>query len=138
MTVDRETAAGTVQHDGADYYFCSPGCVDRFKASPDAYLTRSDAAVDPGTRQSAQTYICPMDPEVRQRGPGACPKCGMALEPDLSDPAAMLKVEYTCPMHPQIVRDQPGTCPICGMALEPRTVSVVDAPNPELVQMTRR
>ena len=62
----------------------------------------------------------------------------MALEPDLSNPAALTKVEYTCPMHPEIVRDAPGACPICGMALEPRTVTLLDAPNPELVDMTRR
>ena len=62
----------------------------------------------------------------------------MALEPDLSDPAALTRVEYTCPMHPEIVRDEPGACPICGMALEPRVVALEDAPNPELVDMTRR
>src|SRR5262249_18526472 len=45
---------------------------------------------------------------------------------------------YTCPMHPQIMRDAPGSCPICGMALEPRTVSAVEGPDPELVDMTRR
>ena len=48
------------------------------------------------------------------------------------------KVEYTCPMHPEIVRDAPGSCPICGMALEPRIISLTDAPNPELTDMTRR
>ena len=78
-----------------------------------------------------------MDPEVRQKGPGACPKCGMALEPDLSS-APAVRVEYTCPMHPEIVRDQPGACPICGMALEPRTVGLEEGPNPELVDMKRR
>ena len=62
----------------------------------------------------------------------------MALEPDLSDPAALTRVEYTCPMHPEIVRDEPGACPICGMALEPRMVALEDEPNPELVDMTRR
>jgi Cu+-exporting ATPase len=78
-----------------------------------------------------------MDPEVRQQGPGDCPKCGMALEPAV--PAlAMEKTEYTCPMHPEIVRDAPGDCPICGMALEPRTVSAAEEKNPELVDMTRR
>jgi len=74
---------------------------------------------------------------VRQPEPGACPKCGMALEPEM--PAAPLtKTEWTCPMHPEIVRDEPGSCPICGMALEPRTVAVEEAPNPELVDMSRR
>jgi Cu+-exporting ATPase len=62
----------------------------------------------------------------------------MALEPDLSDPAASMTVEYTCPMHPEIVRDAPGACPICGMALEPRVVAADEGPNPELVDMTRR
>jgi len=136
MTVDSDTAAGTVHHNGTDYYFCSPGCVERFKASPDTFLTPL-TPVAPADRHD-RTHVCPMDPEVRQQGPGACPKCGMALEPDLSDPAALFAVEYTCPMHPQIVRDRPGSCPICGMALEPRTVGIEDAPNPELVQMTRR
>jgi Cu+-exporting ATPase len=45
---------------------------------------------------------------------------------------------YTCPMHPEIIRDEPGSCPICGMALEPRTLTLDEAPNPELVDMTRR
>ncbi|MDC4203012.1 MAG: hypothetical protein MPW13_01185 [Candidatus Manganitrophus sp.] len=78
-----------------------------------------------------------MDPEVRQLGPGACPKCGMALEPAVIAPPAT-KTEYVCPMHPEIVRDAPGSCPICGMALEPRTVTVEEEVNPELVDMTRR
>jgi Cu+-exporting ATPase len=78
-----------------------------------------------------------MHPEVRQDHPGACPKCGMALEPEV--PAGpTTKVEYTCPMHPEVVRDGPGSCPICGMALEPRTVTVEEAPNPELADMSRR
>lgn len=77
-----------------------------------------------------------MHPDVRQAGPGACPKCGMALE--AVSPVAATKVEYTCPMHPEIVRDGPGSCPICGMALEPRTVTLEEENNPELVAMTRR
>jgi P-type Cu+ transporter len=85
----------------------------------------------------ANDYTCPMDPEVHQDRPGACPKCGMALEPTL--PAAGgTTVEYTCPMHPEIVRSEPGSCPICGMALEPRTATVAVEQNPELVSMTRR
>ena len=57
-----------------------------------------------------------MCPEVRKTKPGACPSCGMALEPDV--PLATTRTEYTCPMHPQIVRDAPGSCPICGMTLD--------------------
>jgi len=88
----------------------------------------------------SRTYTCPMHPEVRQRGPASCPKCGMALEPVAPAAPPRAKVEYTCPMHPQIVRDAPRTCPICGMALEPRTVSADagEEENAELQDMTRR
>jgi Cu+-exporting ATPase len=83
-------------------------------------------------------YTCPMHPDVKQTGPGSCPKCGMALEPVIAPAAASDKrSEYTCPMHPQIVRDGPDSCPICGMALEPREVTAEDS-NPELANMTRR
>ena len=82
-------------------------------------------------------YTCPMHPEIRQRGPGNCPKCGMALEPVVA-PVTAVKTQWTCPMHPQIVRDAAGSCPICGMALEPRTVGAVEGPDPELLDMTRR
>ena len=82
-------------------------------------------------------YTCPMHPEVRQKGPDPCPKCGMALEPlAISQPNT--KTEYTCPMHPEIVRNAPGSCPICGMALEPRTVAGGEEENAELLDMTRR
>lgn len=82
-------------------------------------------------------YTCPMHPEVRQPGPGNCPKCGMALEP-VAPAAAATRNEWVCPMHPEIVRDAPGDCPKCGMALEPRTVTVDDEENSELVDMRRR
>ena len=101
--------------------------------------------VDPGATASPRSrkpsaipneYICPMDSEVREEHPGACPKCGMALEPTL--PVGPTKIEYICPMHPEIVRTKPGVCPICGMALEPRSAVVEEAENPELVDMSRR
>ncbi|MEP4378486.1 MAG: heavy metal translocating P-type ATPase [Alphaproteobacteria bacterium] len=53
-------------------------------------------------------------------------------------PIVVPGAQYTCPMHPEIIRDEPGSCPICGMALEPMSVSLDDAPNPELVDFTRR
>ena len=77
-----------------------------------------------------------MCPEVRENKPGACPSCGMALEPEV--PLASSRTEYTCPMHPEIVRPAPGSCPICGMALEPRRVTAAPEENPELRDMTRR
>jgi P-type Cu+ transporter len=84
----------------------------------------------------ALAYVCPMCPEVRENKPGACPSCGMVLEPDV--PVASTRTEYTCPMHPKIVRSEPGSCPVCGMALEPRTVTAAPEDNPELRDMTRR
>jgi len=78
-----------------------------------------------------------MHPEVRNDGPGSCPKCGMALEP-LTAPTPGSEVEYTCPMHPEVVSSESGNCPICGMALEPRTVDLSATENPELIDMKRR
>ncbi len=91
---------------------------------------------DLGSGVAVPAYVCPMCPEVRQPKPGACPSCGMALEPET--PVAATRIEYTCPMHPEIVRSGPGSCPICGMALEPRTVTAALEENPELRDMTRR
>jgi P-type Cu+ transporter len=141
MTVDPREAAGTAVHDGHTYYFCSPSCRERFQAAPETYVERRSAEVidtsRPPSGDEAVEYTCPMHPEVRQRGPGACPTCGMALEP-VTAAAPPTRTEYTCPMHPEIVRQEPGFCPICGMALEPRTVTVEDEANPELRDMTRR
>jgi Cu+-exporting ATPase len=140
MKVLPEKAAASVNHAGRTWYFCAQGCKTKFEADPGKYdgsqaapLTTISTAPKPAA--SAQ-YTCPMHPEVLSSKPGACPKCGMALEP--TQPTATVEhIEYTCPMHPQIVRDGPGACPICGMALEPRTVAA-SAANPELISMTRR
>jgi Cu+-exporting ATPase len=85
----------------------------------------------------AGLHTCPMHPEIRQDGPGSCPKCGMALEP-VGPTVPATRNEWVCPMHPEVVRDAPGSCPICGMALEPRTASAEEQGNPELLDMTRR
>ena len=132
MTV-RTDGPHQAQHRGATYHFCSAHCRTKFQAHPEQYLepAKDNAPADPGA-----VYICPMDPEVRQVGPGTCPKCGMALEPEQAV-AAATQTEYVCPMHPEVVQDRPGDCPICGMALEPRTVQR-EAANPELQDMSRR
>lgn len=135
MTVDPADAAGSHEYKGTTYYFCSSSCVTKFKADPKKYLEPKTSVVSPAGPANVE-YTCPMDPEVRQVGPGSCPKCGMALEPVTIAPPAS-KTEWTCPMHPEIVRAEPGSCPICGMALEPRTVTMEDD-NPELRSMTRR
>ena len=115
-----------------DYYFCCQGCQTKFASDPEHYLNPPE----PTAGSEEQIHICPMCPDVRQQGPGACPSCGMALEPEtLQAPAS--RTEYTCPMHPEIVQDTPGNCPKCGMALEPRTVAVEEK-NAELIDMSRR
>jgi P-type Cu+ transporter len=144
MTVDPERAKASHVHDGKTYYFCCPNCAKKFAGEPDRYLTKHGP--DPKAQPLAQTrpaqalpkeHTCPMHPEVKQEGPGSCPRCGMALEP-VSPLGPVAKTEYTCPMHPEIIRSEPGSCPICGMALEPKTITAQEQENPELKDMTRR
>ena len=81
MEVTPEDAAGSYQYQGRQFYFCNETCLEQFQANPEAFLA---PPADRATMEAADLgaiYTCPMDPEVRQRGPGACPKCGMALEP---------------------------------------------------------
>jgi len=122
------------EYAGKIYLFCNPKCQAKFSADPEKYL--HPAMAEPEVAIPGAVYICPMDPEVRESKPGACPKCGMALEPENALPKPDI-TEYVCPMHPEVVRNEPGDCPICGMALEPRTVAAKDE-NPELDDMTRR
>lgn len=79
MTVEPTSAAGSAEHAGKTYWFCSAHCQKKFTAAPETYLKPESAAVvSDGT---AGQYTCPMHPEILQDHPGACPKCGMALEP---------------------------------------------------------
>ena len=93
MTVDPQRAAGTVVHQGQTYYFCSAGCAAKFQSGPEKYL---DPRPIPPVAAGVE-YTCPMHPEVRQIGPGSCPKCGMALEPVSFTRASVEEVnpEYT-------------------------------------------
>jgi len=69
-------------HQGTLYHFCNPRCLARFQANPEDYLApKPTAAADPSAPADTREYICPMHPEVLKVGPGACPICGMALEP---------------------------------------------------------
>lgn len=152
MSVDPANARASLEHAGKTYYFCSSGCRDKFAADPDRWLKKAAERIAAGPAMPERApdantaaanipvkrveYTCPMHPEVRQPGPGSCPKCGMTLE--LVQPVAPSPVEWTCPMHPQIVRAGPGTCPICGMALEPRTPTADPAEHAELRDMSRR
>lgn len=160
MSVNPLTARHVHERGGKKFYFCCPHCLEKFQADPGKYLARpvqpkslgfislgaalsskgSAPLVLPNASQPAPAhataYVCPMCPEVRETNPGACPSCGMALEPEV--PIASTRTEYTCPVHLEIVRPEPGACPICGMALEPRTVRVKEEENSELRDMTRR
>jgi Cu+-exporting ATPase len=80
MEVSPEDAAGSCEHRGQRYYFCNPSCLEQFQANPEAFLTPPSGRA-PQSAPPDAIYTCPMHPEVRQHGPGACPKCGMALEP---------------------------------------------------------
>lgn len=154
-------------HGGRAWRFCSAECRAKFLADPERFLQKEIQALPTAssiegkqagtpeprgaerptsadragpaattTNQATGAWTCPMHLEIRRDAAGACPKCGMALERVI--PAPTSKTEWTCPMHPEIVRTEPGNCPICGMALEPRAVTLDDAPNPELIDMTRR
>src|SRR5581483_7472069 len=82
MMVDPARAAGSLEHEGRTYYFCSRSCLGRFQGNPAAYLGTEAAAPPPRPPAPTGTvYTCPMHPEVVRDRPGACPICGMALEP---------------------------------------------------------
>jgi P-type Cu+ transporter len=97
MSVNPATAKHRFSCQGEDYFFCSARCRERFEAEPKKYL-----------------------------------------QPKKPEPVAPAGTIYTCPMHPEVRQVGPGSCPICGMALEPEQVSLDDAPDPELADMTRR
>jgi Cu+-exporting ATPase len=97
MSVDPATAKNRLIYRGHEYFFCGARCRARFDADPESFLK-------------------PKQP--------AAPALAGAM--------------YTCPMHPEIRQQGPGSCPICGMALEPEQVSLDDAADPELIDMTRR
>ncbi|MFN0087875.1 MAG: heavy metal translocating P-type ATPase [Blastocatellia bacterium] len=115
MKVAAESAAAKYEYAGSVYYFCSPGCREKFGVNPEAYL-------DKPAHQPAMARI------------GARPKSLPVMQ------AAAEQIEYTCPMHPEVVQIGPGACPKCGMALEPKvfTPDSLEEENPELIDMRRR
>jgi heavy metal translocating P-type ATPase len=80
MDVDPNGAAHHAEHDGHEYYFCSGHCRAKFEADPSSYLQPAAAAPAQVSGEAVE-WTCPMHPEIRRPGPGACPICGMALEP---------------------------------------------------------
>ncbi len=81
MMVDPHTAKHRAEVRGQTYYFCSAGCKTKFTADPQKYLSKKETTAAPVPRSAI--YTCPMHPQIRQPGPGACPICGMALEPEM-------------------------------------------------------
>ncbi len=79
MTVDPHTTRHRSEYQGHTYYFCSSGCREKFAAEAERYLGTTQAPAPEGA-----IYTCPMHPQIRQVGPGSCPICGMALEPELA------------------------------------------------------
>jgi P-type Cu+ transporter len=80
MSVDPQTALSH-RHGEKTYYFCSPRCRDKFVAEPERYREAAEPAGAEPEPPGTTLWTCPMHPEIRRDGPGACPICGMALEP---------------------------------------------------------
>ncbi len=80
MSVAPEAAAGTYDFEGRAYFFCSTGCLNKFKQNPASFLAKEKIEKIAAASEDVE-YTCPMHPEIVQIGPGSCPKCGMALEP---------------------------------------------------------
>ncbi|MDZ4677912.1 MAG: heavy metal translocating P-type ATPase [Oligoflexia bacterium] len=111
MDVDPNDCAGSTEHKGKLFYFCSSHCLAKFKTDPAKFLMKSKLNLNQSANQSAN--------------PKTLPNTSLVV--------------YTCPMHPNIQSVGPSSCPICGMALEPLEVtSSDDTPNPELVDFTYR
>jgi Cu+-exporting ATPase len=81
MSVDPATSKHRFDHHGQTFHFCSAGCRTKFAADPAKYLEKRGP---PPAMPAGTIYICPMHPEIRQEGPGTCPICGMALEPEVA------------------------------------------------------
>jgi Cu+-exporting ATPase len=88
MKVDPATARHTVVHGGQTYYFCSDRCRAKFEAEPAKYVQGKVQQARPAQLPAGTIYTCPMHPQIRQLGPGNCPICGMALEPEVASAEA--------------------------------------------------
>ncbi len=82
MTVDPAKTPHHADHQGVVYHFCAARCREKFLAEPAKYLTAKDQRAPAAAAMPGVIYTCPMHPQIRQEGPGSCPICGMALEPE--------------------------------------------------------
>lgn len=162
MTFEAVKSAGKWEYKGRTYYFCNPGCLEKFKQDPESYLSK-DKSIQPGdsdhcTSSEVRDPVCGMTFELSRAAAKieyegqtyyfCCSGCqarfrrnllkdltAEAQSPDGEDGDAKL---YTCPMDPEVVRETPGHCPVCGMALELKAASLQDEDNTELDSMSRR
>ena len=163
MTVSPETAAGSLEFGGKSVYFCSIGCLEKFKKQIETAKTQP-AMVQLGRKKTSDldfaTHIDPVCKMIVKADTAAAKFdykgatyyfCAVGclnkfrqnpekfLQKETKpEPMTSADEEYTCPMHPEIVQIGPGTCPICGMALEPKVISLEDKPDPEFLDMKRR
>lgn len=163
MTVSPDTAAASLEFDGKIVYFCSKGCLEKFKKqmeSPPPQQGMVQLGRKKTTDEDFVTHIDPVCKMIVQPQTAASQFdykgttyyfCAVGclnkfrqnpekfLKPESKpEPMASEDVEYTCPMHPEIVQIGPGTCPKCGMALEPKVISLEDKPDPEYLDMKHR
>jgi len=154
MTVDPARAAGRVDYGDATYYFCSKGCVAKFTSDPQKYLSGAREAMPhqapplmqigglkrttQAAPESSKSEVRSQNQEQRAPTPELRTPNQDSLIPKPEAPSPSIGTEWICPMDPDVVSDRPGACPKCGMALEPRVPDVSAAPNPELVDMSRR
>ncbi len=81
MTIAPDDAVGHIEYKGQLYYFCNDSCLEQFRADPARFVDPDRKQARVAATDPEAEYTCPMHPEIRQTGPGACPICGMALEP---------------------------------------------------------
>jgi Cu+-exporting ATPase len=95
MSVNKSTSRHHFEYGGETLHFCSAGCRAKLAADPARYLDRTAPPSEPPPAPEGTPYTCPMHPEVRQIGPGSCPICGMALEPEVASLEAAPNPELT-------------------------------------------
>ena len=135
MTVDPAQArGGSYEHRRVTYYFCSPGCRQKFAADADGWLARRP---DPHAHSAAAPLTLHRRNDARAAPPQPAPTDHAPTHSAPSHPAPSSAI-YTCPMHPEVEQVGPGACPICGMALEPKTITAEDTVDAEAADLSRR
>jgi Cu+-exporting ATPase len=122
------------EYQGKTYLFCNPKCQAKFSADPEKYLHPAPAA--PEVAIPGVTYICPMDPEVRESKPGSCPICGMALEPDMAFVPGQMPVENNTELNDMTRRFWISTALALPVFVVAMTADLLPQAIPQSVSMT--